>query len=126
MKTSLAAGILVAVFSLTTLTSALAGSAQGDVSDVEFLSFNLADPEQDAADALAHGHPHCYSVNGYSKSFPGVDAANVNFCKRVERNISGTSDIHAPEHEMVNREAIPYATAYNRYIIAHVRDLHSQ
>jgi hypothetical protein len=113
MKTYSIARLVPVGFLLMTLTPQFAGAREGVVSDLEFLQFNLAHPEQDAANALAHGQPHCLSVNGYGKWFPGVDAADIKFCARIERNISGTSDDNRPGHEEVQRAAIAYATASN-------------
>ena len=104
--------------------SALANAAESAVSDKEFLRFNLEHPEMDAAKALAEGRPRCFSVNGYNKSFPGIDADDKSFCERIERNISGTSDVGRSDHSEVQRSAWQYAEAYNKYVIAHVRDVH--
>ena len=103
--------------------SVIAMASGRDVSDYEFLTFNIEHPEQDAVRAIARGQPHCYSVNGYTKWFPGIETKfDENFCAEIERNISSTSDIWTPEHSEVLRTAIPYATAYNKYIVTHVQD----
>lgn len=124
MKKCRSDGSIFFIFLVLTVMAAFANAAESNVSDSEFMSFNLAHPEKDAADALAHGHMHCFSVNGYGRYFPGVEAAaDRTLCMHIERNISGTSDVRTPEHDEVQRAAIPYATAYNKYIIAHAREL---
>src|SRR5581483_9059498 len=110
--------LLIPALILAFSTEASAG--EYDVSDAEFLTFNLANPELDAAKALANKQSHCYGVNGYTRSFPGItSAADVKLCAEIERNIAGTSDYAMPEHEAVQRAATPYATRFNRYIVAH-------
>lgn len=125
MKTNSIALLALITLLLTTLAPQFAEAGEANVSDHEFLQFNLAHPEQDAAKALAQGRPYCLSVNGYVKSFPGVEAADIKFCARIERNISGTSDDNRPGHEEVQRAAIPYATAYNKYVVSHVQHANS-
>jgi len=80
---------------------------------------NEAAPEKDAAIALTQGQPRCFSVNGYARSFPGVEGENARaFCERNERNFSGTSDIIVgPWHADLQHRAIAYARAYNRHVL---------
>ncbi|MGB9148904.1 MAG: hypothetical protein WCB36_01520 [Burkholderiales bacterium] len=82
-------------------------------------TLNLSAPEQDAAKALADGRPICYSVNGYSRHFPGVKTdAGRQFCQGVEINIAGTADaMIGSRHALLDSQANQYAARFNTQIL---------
>ena len=87
----------------------------------ELQGLNLESPEADAARDLAARAAHCYSINGFARSFPGVEtSAQRDFCSSVEKNFAGTSDVvHGKEHGQLIAQAAAYAKRYNVYVLSH-------
>jgi hypothetical protein len=82
----------------------------------ELAGLNISAPEEDAARDIRDAQPKCYSINGYSRFFPGVTTEEeASYCLAIEVNFAGTSDVM---NELV-RQATEYATRYNEYVLAH-------
>jgi len=88
---------------------------------LELQTLDTMHPEADAARDIAAKKPRCFSINGYGSFFPGVDGKEAErFCYRHEQNFRGTSDdVSSSEHLKLVNEAVAYAEAYNRHVLAH-------
>jgi len=86
----------------------------------ELSNLNLTAPEIDAKRDITKSHEVCYSVNSYTKYFPGVPDKYLKYCEEREINFKGTDDVVLNKtHWKLITEAIKYAEEYNTYVIHH-------
>ena len=108
---------------IATLGLGIAASAEDSLSTLhaELQGLDLVTPESDAARDVSQGHPHCYSVNGYGRSFPGASTTKEQaYCAAIEKNFTGTSDVvQNEEHRRLIELAEMYAKRYNAYVLGH-------
>ena len=92
--------------------------------ELQLLTKNTSNPEEDARRDLKNGKPRCYQLNGFVPYFPGAKTEiESKICNSLEtKNIRGTSDaIQSKRHSSAIKKAARYAYEYNKFIINHER-----